>query len=49
MARLPYSDVGDLAASAERFSAMLPALAGTLSQPTSDAPLERTREGLFYL
>jgi type VI secretion system protein ImpG len=49
MARLPYTDVRDLAASAERFSAMLPALAGALSQPTSDAPLERTREGLLYL
>jgi len=49
MARLPYTDVRDLAASAEKFSAMLPALAGALSQPTTDAPLERTREGLLYL
>ena len=49
MARLPYTDVGDIRASAERFAAALPALAGALAQPTTDAPLERVREGLFYL
>ena len=49
MARLPYTDVRALAASAEKFSAMLPALAGALSQRTTDAPLERAREGLLYL
>src|SRR5579862_2635998 len=49
MARLPYTDVRDLMASAERFGAGLPALAGALAQPTTDAPLERVREGLFYL
>ncbi|MGH7298614.1 MAG: type VI secretion system baseplate subunit TssF, partial [Polyangiaceae bacterium] len=49
MARLPYTDVRDLAASAERFALALPALAGALGQPTADAPLERVREGLFYL
>jgi type VI secretion system protein ImpG len=49
MARLPYTDLRDLLSSAETFSAALPALAGALAETTTDAPLERAREGLFYL
>ncbi|HEY1698018.1 MAG TPA: type VI secretion system baseplate subunit TssF [Polyangiaceae bacterium] len=49
MARQPYTDVADLTGTADRFAAALPALAGALAQPTTDAPLERVREGLFYL
>lgn len=49
MARLPYTDVRDLVATADQFAAALPSVAGALSQPTTDAPLERVREGLFYL
>jgi type VI secretion system protein ImpG len=49
MARLPYTDVRDLMSSAETFAAALPVLAGALAETTTDAPLERVREGLFYL
>lgn len=50
MARLPFTDVHDLRRSAERFSRALPSLAGVLGEPASnDAPLERAREGLFFL
>jgi type VI secretion system protein ImpG len=49
VARLPYTDVRDLISSADKFAAALPALAGALAQTTTDAPLERVREGVFYL
>src|SRR5258708_17010979 len=49
MPRQPYTDVRDLMASADTFAAALPALAPALAQATTDAPLERVREGLFYL
>jgi type VI secretion system protein ImpG len=50
MAQLPFTSVQDLLRSAERFSRALPGLAGALGGPVStDAPLERAREGLFFL
>jgi type VI secretion system protein ImpG len=49
VARLPDTDVRDLMASAEQFARALPALAGALGAASHDAPLERVREGLFYL
>jgi len=49
MARLPNTDVHGLLALAEQFARALPALAGALGTPSTDAPLERVREGLFYL
>jgi type VI secretion system protein ImpG len=49
MARLPHTDVHDLIASAEEFADAHPALAGALGERSTDAPLERVREGLFYL
>jgi type VI secretion system protein ImpG len=49
VARLPHSDVGGLMLSAERFARAYPALAGALATLSTDAPLERVREGLFFL
>ena len=49
MARLPSTDVHGLMDTAERFAAAYPALAGALGALSTDAPLERVREGLFYL
>jgi type VI secretion system protein ImpG len=49
VARLPHTDVHGLLRSAEEFARALPALAGALAEPTTDAPLERVREGIFYL
>ena len=49
MARLPDTNVAELLSSAERFSRSHPAVAGALGQLSTDASLERVREGLFYL
>lgn len=49
MARMPHTSVQDLLDSGAGFARALPALAGALGQLSTDAPLERVREGLFYL
>jgi type VI secretion system protein ImpG len=49
MAHLPHTDVAGLLSSAEEFVQALPVLASALAAPSSDAPLERAREGIFYL
>ncbi len=49
MATIPRSGTRSLFASAERFAAAYPGLAGSLHETSLDPSLERVREGLFFL